>query len=46
MLDNEIKGILEKLDVDCTTLRLRCTLFEKPYQYNSIEKERELRILA
>ena len=37
MLDNEIKGILEKLDVDWTTLRLKCTLFEKHYEYNSIE---------
>ena len=37
MLDNEIKGILEKLDVDWTTLRLKCTLFEKLYEYNSIE---------
>ena len=38
--------LLEKLDVDLATLRLKCKFFEKPYEYNSIEKERELRILA
>ena len=38
--------MLEKLDVDLATLRLKCKFFEKPYEYNSIEKERELRILA
>ena len=38
--------LLEKLDVDLATLRLKCKFFEKPYEYNSIEKERELKILA
>ena len=38
--------MLEKLDVDLATLRLKCKFFEKPYEYNSIEKERELKILA
>ena len=38
--------LLEKLDVDLATLRIKCKFFEKPYEYNSIEKERELRILA
>ena len=42
MLDDEINDILEKLDVDL----IKCKFFEKPYEYNSIEKERELRILA
>ena len=30
MLDDEISDILEKLDVDLTTLRLKCKFFEKP----------------
>ena len=34
--------MLEKLDVDLTTLRLKCKFFEKPYEYNSIKKEIEL----
>ena len=46
ILDDEINDILEKLDVDLRTLRLKCNFFEKPYEQNSIEKERELRILA
>ena len=46
MLDDEINDILEKWDVDLRTLRLKCKFFEKPYEYNSIEKKRELRILA
>ena len=46
MLDDKINDILEKLDVDLTTLRLKCTLkCTKCYEYNSVEKERELRIL-
>ena len=32
MLDDEINHILEKLDVDLTTLRLTCKFFEKPYE--------------
>ena len=46
MSDDEINDILEKWDVDLRTLRLKCKFFEKPYEYTSIEKERELRILA
>ena len=46
MLDDEINDILEKWDVDLRTLRLKCKFFEKPYEYNYIEKKRELRILA
>ena len=45
MLHEEINDILEKLDVDLTTLITKCKFFEKPYEYDSIEKERELRIL-
>ena len=44
MLDDEVNDILEKLDL--TTLILKCKFFEKPYEYHSIEKERELKILA
>ena len=43
MLDNEISNILEKLDVNTTTLELRCALWEKLHDF---EKERELRLLA
>ena len=46
MLDNEINNISEKLDVDLTTLRLKYKFFERAYEYDSIEKERELRKLA
>ena len=46
MLDNEINNISEKLDVDLTTLRVKCKFFERAYEYDSIEKERELRKLA
>ena len=46
MLDDEINDMLEKLDVDLTTLRLKCKFFEKPYEYNSIKKEIELIILT
>ena len=35
--------MLEKLDVDLTTLELRCRFCEKPYDF---EKERELRLSA
>ena len=39
MLDDKINDILEKLDVDLTTLRLKCTLkCTKRYEYNSVEK--------
>ena len=46
MLHEEINDVLEKLHVDLTTLITKCNFFEKPYEYDSIEKERELRILA
>ena len=46
MLDDEINNILGKLYVDLAILRLKCELFEKPYEYNSFKKERKLRILA
>ena len=46
LLDDEINDILEKLDVDLTTLRLKCEILKKPYEYNSIKKERKLRVLA
>ena len=41
-----MNNILEKLDVDLTTLITKCKFFEKPYEYNSIKKERKLKILA
>ena len=43
MLDDEIKRILEKLDVDLTTLELGCKFCEKPHDF---EEERELRLSA
>ena len=46
MLDDEINHILEKLDVDLTTLILTSNFFEKLYEYDSIKKERKLRILT
>ena len=46
MLDDTINDILEQLDVDLTTLITKCKLFEKPYECDSIEKKRELRILT
>ena len=46
MLDDEINNTLGKLYVDLAILRLKCEFFEKPYEYNSIKKERKLRILA
>ena len=46
MLDDEVNNILEKLDVDLTTLLTKCEFFEKHYDFERIEKERELRILA
>ena len=39
MLEDEINHLLEKLDVDLTTLGLKCEFFEKPYEYDSIKKE-------
>ena len=46
MLDDKINDIFEKMDVDLTTLITKWNFFVKPYEYDSIEKERELRILA
>ena len=43
MLDDEINNILDKLDVNLTTLELRCIFCEKPYHFR---KERELRLSA
>ena len=43
MLDEEIYDILEKLDVNLTTLELRWIFCEKP---NDFKKERELRLSA
>ena len=47
MLDYEISDVLEKLDVDLTTLRLRCKCFEnfkEPHDFERFEKESELRL--
>ena len=41
MLDDEINEILEKLDVNLTTLELRCVFCEKPCNF---KKECELRL--
>ena len=38
MLPDEISDILEKLDIDLTTLELRCKFWEKPHE---LEKEGE-----
>ena len=46
MLYDEINDILDKLDADLTTLITKCKLFEKPYDFERVEKERELRTLA
>ena len=46
MLDDELSNILEKLDTYLTTVIRKCKFFEKPYDFQCIEKERELRILA
>ena len=43
MLDDEINNILEKLDVNLTTLKLRCIFWGKPHDF---EKERELKLSA
>ena len=41
MLDDEINDTNEKLDVNVTTLELRCNFCEKP---GNFEEERELRL--
>ena len=43
ILDDEINDILEKLDVNLTTLKLRCIIWVNPHDF---EKERELRLSA
>ena len=43
ILDDEISDFLEKLDVDLTTLELRCKFCEKSYDF---KKERKLRSSA
>ena len=43
ILDDEISNILEKLDVNLTTLKLRCKFCKNPYDF---KKERELRLSA
>ena len=40
MLDDEINNISEKLDADLATLITKCKLFEKPYDFECLEKER------
>ena len=46
MLDDKVNHILEKLDVDLITLITKCKFFERSYDFEFIEKERELKILA
>ena len=46
LLDSEINNILKKSDVDLTTLIIKCNFLDKPYEYNFIEEQRELRIAA
>ena len=41
ILDDEINDILERLDVNLTTLELTCIFCEKPHDF---EKERKLRL--
>ena len=43
MLDDKINNILEKLDVNLTTLKLTCIFCGKPYDF---KKQRELRLSA
>ena len=43
MLYDEINDILEKLDVNLTTLELRCIFSKKPYDF---KKGQELRLSA
>ena len=40
------KQYVRKVKWDLTTLITKCKFFEKAYEYDSIEKERELRVLA
>ena len=43
MLNDEMSNVLERLEVNLTTLELRCRFYEKPHEF---EKERELRLSA
>ena len=43
MLDDKINNILEKLDVDLTTLELKCKFLEKSHDF---EEEIELTIIS
>ena len=43
MLDDEINDILEKSDVNLTTLELRCIFCKKPFD---LKEKRELRLSA
>ena len=38
--------MFEKLDIDLTTLIIKCKFFGKPYNLECVKKEKELRILA
>ena len=44
MLDDEVNDILERLDVDITTFITKCKFCEKPYDFECVEKERQLKI--
>ena len=46
MLDDKVNHILEKLDAYLITLITKCKFFERSYDFEFIEKERELKILA
>ena len=46
MLDHETNNILENLYAYLTTLITKCEFFEKPFNFECVEKERELRVLA
>ena len=43
ILDDEVSNILEKLDLNLMSLKLRCKFCEKPYDF---KKERQLRLSA
>ena len=44
MLDDEVNDILERLHVDITTFITKCKFCEKPYDFECVEKERELKM--
>ena len=43
MLNDEMSNVLDRLEVNLTTLELRCRFYEKPHEF---EKERQLRLSA